>query len=246
MSYELYHHGIKNQKWGVRRWQNTDGSLTPEGYPHYGYKGPRNAWKAKKTVGNNVDRFKENYTNDTLARAKRANDIVNDQLNKASTNKQFQKEFFRDVESYFNVPKNGIWEPDDWDRKGYETDFIRDVDTYLERYVPNKSVYDKAMKEYGDIRDPNMKTFPNPNNERKDEITNNVVDIYKNNGLDPENPRVKKKIDKQVNDILDSTNKALRDYDYEHGYYTFEANKKRCPEWNDLVNRYNRTGNFYD
>lgn len=34
---ELYHHGIKGQKWGRRRWQNEDGSLTPEGYRHYGH-----------------------------------------------------------------------------------------------------------------------------------------------------------------------------------------------------------------
>lgn len=32
---ELYHHGIKGQKWGVRRYQNTDGSLTPEGRKRY-------------------------------------------------------------------------------------------------------------------------------------------------------------------------------------------------------------------
>ena len=33
---ELYHHGVLNQKWGVRRYQNEDGSLTPEGVIHYG------------------------------------------------------------------------------------------------------------------------------------------------------------------------------------------------------------------
>ena len=35
----LAHYGIKNQKWGVRRFQNEDGSLTPEGRERYGLKG---------------------------------------------------------------------------------------------------------------------------------------------------------------------------------------------------------------
>ena len=31
----LYHHGIKDQRWGVRRYQNKDGTLTPEGKKRY-------------------------------------------------------------------------------------------------------------------------------------------------------------------------------------------------------------------
>ena len=35
MSSELQHGGIKGQKWGVRRYQNSDGSLTPAGIKRY-------------------------------------------------------------------------------------------------------------------------------------------------------------------------------------------------------------------
>ena len=33
---ELYHHGILGMKWGIRRYQNKDGSLTPEGRKRLG------------------------------------------------------------------------------------------------------------------------------------------------------------------------------------------------------------------
>lgn len=32
---ELYHWGVKGMKWGVRRYQNKDGTLTSEGKKHY-------------------------------------------------------------------------------------------------------------------------------------------------------------------------------------------------------------------
>lgn len=36
MSSYLMHYGTKGQKWGERRYQNEDGTLTPEGKIHYG------------------------------------------------------------------------------------------------------------------------------------------------------------------------------------------------------------------
>lgn len=36
MNNDLQHHGIKGQKWGRRRYQNADGSLTPAGKQRYG------------------------------------------------------------------------------------------------------------------------------------------------------------------------------------------------------------------
>lgn len=35
-SQSLYHHGVKGMRWGHRRYQNEDGSLTPAGREHYG------------------------------------------------------------------------------------------------------------------------------------------------------------------------------------------------------------------
>ena len=46
-SSELYHHGIKGQKWGIRRFQNPDGTYTASGKDRYYKKSPLEKMAAK-------------------------------------------------------------------------------------------------------------------------------------------------------------------------------------------------------
>lgn len=48
--YELYHHGIKGQKWGVRRYQNADGTLTSAGKKHKSSMTPEQKKKIAKRI----------------------------------------------------------------------------------------------------------------------------------------------------------------------------------------------------
>lgn len=80
--YELYHHGIKGQKWGVRRFQNVDGSLTKAGQLRYETK------DARKEYGKAFDRaYTSRYSQLGITKAGRENRAeAYNELNKATNN----------------------------------------------------------------------------------------------------------------------------------------------------------------
>ena len=87
---ELYHHGILGQKWGHRRFQNEDGSWTPEGRERYGEGDART--KAKATY--ETQKYKANLKSKAqkekdVRAAKEERNRIKEQ---AKTNKLIKKE----------------------------------------------------------------------------------------------------------------------------------------------------------
>lgn len=79
---EMYHHGIKGQRWGIRRYQNRDGTLTPLGKRRYMDKEidrvERQADEWSKLVKNGSDVASKNeYVNRRLSEVMRTLDLTN-------------------------------------------------------------------------------------------------------------------------------------------------------------------------
>ncbi|MBR6287819.1 MAG: hypothetical protein IKR19_00570 [Acholeplasmatales bacterium] len=72
---ELYHHGIKGQKWGIRRFQNEDGSLTAEGKKRYQvnqYDGSMSK-EGKKLYKQDLKQYKQELKLDKLSKSEKNN-----------------------------------------------------------------------------------------------------------------------------------------------------------------------------
>ena len=110
MSNELQHWGIKGQKWGVRRYQNADGSLTPAGVKRYrdeaenierqlnGRKSAsaedyQNVIKKTKTVGEGIDSVRKFNDN-----TKKINDPAMERRIRKSTEQMSDKELQQRVQ----------------------------------------------------------------------------------------------------------------------------------------------------
>lgn len=86
---DLYHWGIKGMKWGVRRYQNPDGSLTAAGKKRYTNPDGSLNEKGKKKFGNSVKSDAE------TPKRKTAKDMTDEELDKAIARAKKEDEYNR-------------------------------------------------------------------------------------------------------------------------------------------------------
>lgn len=114
----LKHHGILGQKWGVRRYQNADGTLTTAGRKRYGIAGPEAS--GRKGV-----------------KAKNAARVLNDIEEEISTRRSTILKNRR----YLKTNEKRL-------TKAYEKGNVKKQEKYSKRVALNKAAEAKALKEF--------------------------------------------------------------------------------------------------
>ena len=98
----LAHHGIKGQKWGVRRFQNSDGTLTEAGKKHYLKTIEKRENRYAKIISKDKSQYNKLYANRTKATDKA--------LHEFGESKEFNDyaEALAKLEDFYENSYNGV------------------------------------------------------------------------------------------------------------------------------------------
>lgn len=95
----LAHHGIKGQQWGIRRFQNEDGSLTEEGKARYlNSDGTKNYKKIKKEAAEDAKEYaraKAYYGEGAGTRRKKIKNLISEKMKDPDYKKEFEFQLSR-------------------------------------------------------------------------------------------------------------------------------------------------------
>ena len=135
VSNELYHHGIKGQKWGIRRFQNPDGTLTEAGKKRYGKETYNQIMRARAVDIRKPGSFYERNTRIVASKnLKKELESKKEELySKHLTTKKAEKELLDFYSTLFDNEK--------------EVDRIADL--VVNEQVKRYGSVEKMMKEFG-------------------------------------------------------------------------------------------------
>lgn len=85
----IYHHGIKGMKWGVRRYQNKDGSLTPAGKKRRG----SSDFSVRIGVKRKASSSTSKKASSSKPKKKSVSEMSDDELRKAISRLQLEKQY---------------------------------------------------------------------------------------------------------------------------------------------------------
>ena len=151
---ELYHHGILGQKWGIRRFQNKDGSLTAEGRARKqteNFKSIKKDYKKAGVSGSNPYSVGDNFKNKMLGMAKET--VSKEDIDKlVSTKKKWldlehSTEEFADSKEAQEASNRAYQDTYKW--------FEKNNPTYLNEIIKNNNGSKSGLDAFHDFRKTN-------------------------------------------------------------------------------------------
>lgn len=133
----ICHHGIKGQKWGVRRYQNPDGSLTDQGRKRYN--------KTYEDTYKKLSAYKLFNHKPRIVAEKNAIDASKDFFNSITSTPEYQK-----VEYFEAMPYNKKLR-DEYFKDHTKQDYYNEKElAYAKNWQANKRIAQQILDKYAD------------------------------------------------------------------------------------------------